>query len=718
MVTLLRLFVRALLRILYRVEIEGTIPPSAKSLIIANHQSFLDAPIFFAFLPVDALWIVHSQVLRTSIFRFMMRAVDHLVIDTTNPFAMKSTVETVERGRPVLIFPEGRLTVTGALMKVYEGPAFIAAKSGATVVPIIIDGAVYAKGFSRMKHDFPLRWRPKIKLKIFPGEIIPMPEAPSGKLRRRKAGDQMRRLLQRCWYLARPERSLHDAFLDSIKLFGRGRDMVEDATGVEMTFGGLLKSSLALGRLVSKLSQPDEVVGVMMPNVTVTLPLLFGMFGAGRIPAMINYTAGVDGIQCALRAAAIGTIITSRAFLEKAKLTQLVGKLQDVQVVCLEDLRPRFTLADKLWLIFYALRFPRAATHRAGPSDPAIVMFTSGSEGKPKGVVLSHGSIMANMQQALAVFDIMPSDKFFCAMPVFHSFGLAAGFILPMLTGGRVFLYPSPLHYSVVPELFYDRDATILFATPTFLKNYAKRAHPYDLRRMRICVAGAEKLTDEVRNIYAEKFGACILEGYGATECSPVVSINTPMRHQAGAVGEPLPCVECRIEPVAGIEQGGLLHVKGPNIMLGYWRESAPRVLEPPRSIFGEGWYSTGDLAMIDDEGMVRLLGRVKRFAKVAGEMVSLEVVENIAEAASPRSAHGAIVRPDANRGEMIVLCTQDKNLRRDQLQLAGRQMGAPDLAIPRRIFYIDKIPMLGTGKKDYPALSRWVEEELAQPTD
>ncbi|QOY88235.1 AMP-binding protein [Paludibaculum fermentans] len=712
---MLKLLIRGLLRLLYRIEVHGALPQPAKTLIVGNHQSFLDAPIMWSILPDDTLWVVHSQVMKQLIFRLLVRVTDHIVIDTTNPFALKSTVDVIEAGRKVIIFPEGRVTVTGSLMKIYDGPAFIAAKTGATVAPFILDGAVRAKGFSRMEGDYPLAWFPKIKVTFFPGEVIPMPEAPSGKLRRRKAGEAMQRLLQRCLALSKPKRTLHEAFLEAIELHGRGRRMVEDAGGADLTYSGVLKGSLALGRLVSKITAENEVVGVLMPNAAATLCLALGLFGVRRIPAMLNFTAGVDGMQSALRAAKVKTILTSRQFLEKGKLTAVVEKLQGINVVFLEDLRAKLTLGDKLWLIFYALPFPRAATKTSQPDEPAVVLFTSGSEGKPKGVVLSHWAILSDIEQVFSIIDVSRADKILSAMPVFHSFGLTAGFMLPIVSGLRLFLYPSPLHYSIVPELFYDRDATVMFATPTFLKHYAKRAHPYDFRKVKMLLGGAEKLTDEIRNTYMDKFGVRVLEGYGATECAPVIAVNTAMRYKAGTVGEILPLMEWKLEKVPGIEEGGLLHVKGPNVMLGYWRESNPCVLEPPESVFGPGWYPTGDLAVVDSDGFLQLRGRVKRFAKVAGEMISLEVVEKIAEAASPKHIHGAVTRPDAGRGEMIVLCTQDKDLKRDQLQAAAREMGAPELAIPRRIVYIDKIPLLGTGKKDYPKLSQLVEAQLEQ---
>jgi acyl-[acyl-carrier-protein]-phospholipid O-acyltransferase/long-chain-fatty-acid--[acyl-carrier-protein] ligase len=710
---MLRLVVRVLLAILYRLEVRGRLPQAERLLIVANHQSFLDAAVLWVLLPRDTVWIVHSQVIQLALFRWVLKHAEYRIIDTTNPFALKGAIELIEAGRPVIIFPEGRVTVTGTMMKVYDGTAFVAAKSQAAIAPIWIDGAVHARGFTRMAGDFPVKWFPKVRVTFHPLRSIPMPDAPTGKIRRRRAGDAMLRLLQEIRVESRPSRSIHDAFLDAVAFHGRRRAMLEDSTGAKMNYGAMLRASLALGRLASRLTAENESVGVMMPNSCATLGLVFGLLGMRRLPAMINFTSGVEGIQGAIRAARIRTILTSRAFLERARLQSVIDRLVDVRIVCLEDLRPTFTLADKLWLVLYAMRFPRAATLRARPEEPAAVLFTSGSEGKPKGVVLSHASILANIEQILAVEDITPADRMMSAMPVFHSFGLTCGFILPAITGLRAFLYPTPLHYSIIPELVYDRDCTVLFATNTFLKFYGVRAHPYDFRRLRLIVSGAEKLTDEVRRLYVDKFGARVIEGYGATECSPVIAANSPMKALFGSVGALLPCMDYRLEPVPGIEEGGLLHVRGPNVMLGYWRESNPGVLEPPSSPYGAGWYATGDLARVDDDGFLILLGRLKRFAKVAGEMISLELPERLAEAVSPAKMHAAVARPDAARGEMILLCTVDPALRRDQLQHAARELGIPELAVPRRIIQVERIPLLGNGKKDYPALQRLVEELL-----
>ncbi len=240
---------------------------------------------------------------------------------------------------------------------------------------------------------------------------------------------------------------------------------------------------------------------------------------------------------------------------------------------------------------------------------------------------------------------------------MFHTFGLTIGIFLPFSRGCRVLLYTSPLHYRVIPELIYDYDCTVLFSSSTFLGNYAKHAHPFDFRSLRLVVAGAEKLSDDVRKLYFEKFGLRILEGYGVTETAPVLSVNTPMASKTGTVGELFPGCECRIEPVPGINEGGLLHVRGPNIMLGYLSEEQPGVIQPTRSIFGEGWHNTGDVATVDDAGFIRIHGRVRRFAKVAGEMVSLDQVERVARAASPEAGHAstAVAEAGARRSDRAV---------------------------------------------------------------
>ncbi len=701
------MLLRLLCRILFRVEIRGgvNLPETGKLLVIANHESFLDGLLLGLFLPVRATFVVHTTVLNNPVFRLLLSRVPHLAVDPTSPLAMKKVIRLLEAGEPVVIFPEGRITMTGSLMKVYDGPGFVAAKTGATILPVRLDGAARSY-FSRLSGNHPRRIFPKITLSILPATAIPMPDAPSAKLRRRMAGEAMRRTMQEMLFASHPVQTLFSAFLDAIKIHGRGTRLLEDMQQMEETYGQLLKKSLALGRLVSKVSAQGENVGVLLPNVTNTICLIFGMSAMQRIPAMLNYTAGTAGMQNACTAARVRTLITSRRFIETAKLAPALAGLENLDIVYLEDLREHFSLWDKIWLMGFARWLPALAVPKGRADDPAVVLFTSGSEGKPKGVVHTHRGILANIAQIRAVVDFSPSDKFMVTLPLFHAFGFTCGGIMPLVTGSKMFLYPSPLHYRIIPEIIYDRNCTVLFGTSTFLGNYARFAHPYDFYKLRYVVAGAEKLNEEVRKTWMEKFGIRILEGYGATECAPVLAVNTPMACRSGTVGPLLPGLESKLESVPGITQGGLLSVRGPNVMQGYYLFDHPGVLKPP----ADGWYSTGDVVEIDTDGFVRILGRVKRFAKIAGEMVSLEVVEQIANLASPACQHAATTQVDPQRGENILLFTTDAALSREALLSAARQLGSPELAIARKIMQVAGLPLLGTGKIDYVTLKQMAE--------
>lgn len=520
----------------------------------------------------------------------------------------------------------------------------------------------------------------------------------------------MRSIMQHMSHASHKSRTLFEALLAAIDRFGKQYKLIEDMNGVEETYQDVLKKSLALGKLAGKVSSPDETVGVLMPNITNTLALILGMTAFRRVPAMLNYTAGSAGIQNACIAANINTIISSRKFIEAAKLEVVITSLQNLNVVYLEDLRLRFNLLDKIWLIGFALHFPRLAIPANNPEQPAVVLFTSGSEGKPKGVVHSHRNILTNIAQIMAVLDFNPNDKFMMVLPVFHSFGFT-GSLLPLLNGIRILIFPSPLQYKVIPEVIHDRACTVFFSTSTFLAHYAKFAEPSQFNTLSIVVAGAEKLNDEVRKLYIEKFGIHILEGYGTTECAPAVAVNSPTVNLNGSVGQLVSGMQAKLEKVPGIDIGGLLHVRGDNVMMGYYLFDQPGVLKPPCSEFGAGWYNTGDIAEIDAQGFIHIKGRVKRFAKVAGEMVSLEVVEQIANAAAPDYQHAASTISDAQRGEGIILFTCDKNLAREQLQKTAKKLGLPELAVARKVIAVEEIPLLGTGKTDYVTLKKMAEK-------
>lgn len=711
---LIRFILRGLTRILFSIRIKGRMEgfDARRLLIIANHESFLDGLLLGLYLPVDPVFVVHTGIARSWYFRLILSQVDYLAVDPTSPMAMKQVIRLLESGRPVVIFPEGRITVTGSLMKVYEGPAFVAAKTGATILPVRLDGPARTY-FARVSGKAPRQLFPSITITILPTTRIDMPDAPTAKLRRRKAGEAMRRLMQEMLFSSRPQQTLYSAFCDAVEIHGRNHRLLEDMKQIEYSYQDLLKMTLMLARLVERATpevKAGEHIGLLLPNLAPTLGLVLGLSARNRTPAMLNYTAGTEAMQAACTAATIKVVVTSRAFVEQAKLTDKLAGLTNIRLLYLEDLRETMTLGDKLWLMAYALWFPRCFELPASPEAPAVVLFTSGSEGKPKGVVLPHRALLANIAQIRSVIDFSADDKILNALPIFHSFGLTAGALLPILNGASLFLYPSPLHYRVIPELAYDRGCTVLFGTSTFLANYGKFAHPYDFYRLRYVIAGAEKLTEPVRNLWFEKFGLRIFEGYGATETAPVLAVNTPMAYRTGTVGQFLPGIEHRLVPVPGIERGGLLHVRGPNVMAGYLKFDQPGVLQPPGSDVGEGWYETGDIVEFDDEGFIRIVGRVKRFAKVAGEMISLESVEKLAAAVSPDKPHAASSQPDAQKGEALVLFSTDAHLVRETLQLKARELGYPELSIPRKIIYLDILPLLGTGKIDYVTLKRMAE--------
>lgn len=707
---------RGLLKLLYRIDIRGLEHYAAvgdRVLIIANHTSLLDGVLLYAFLPDRLTFAINTRIAQRPLFKPFLRFVDLFPLDPPNPLSIKSLIKYVREGNKAVIFPEGRVTVTGSLMKIYEGPGLVADKAQAMVLPIGIDGPQFSP-FSYLRGRFRIQWFPKIVVRILPPVRITVPEHLQGRARRKAAARQMQDLLYRQYFSTFDYRTtLFTALLRAARRHGMGRLIAEDIQRSPLTYRQIISRAFMLGGMLAKDTGPREHVGLLLPNSLGMLIAFLALQYLGRVPAMLNFTAGAQGVLNACTIAGVRVVCTSRAFIEKANLKNMADALeQRLKLVYLEDLRERMTPWQKVagtLRAYYPLFHYQRRTRNRDPDQPAVILFTSGSEGLPKGVVLSHSSMLANYAQVRCYIDFQPQDLVFACLPLFHSFGLNAGCLMPLLGGSRIFLYPTPLHYRLIPELVYELRATILYGANTFFRGYARYAHPYDFNTLRYAVAGAEKLRDETMQQWLDKFGIRILQGYGVTETSPVISVNTPMANKAGTVGRLATMMECYLEPVEGIEQGGRLVVRGPNVMLGYLLPGRPGEISPPSASRGAGWYDTGDIASIDDEGFITIHGRAKRFAKIGGEMVSLTAVEELAALVWPKFIHAALNLPDVRKGEKIVLVTNCREADRRQLIDNARAYGYSELHIPRQIIYLAKIPVLGTGKTDYRKLDELI---------
>jgi acyl-[acyl-carrier-protein]-phospholipid O-acyltransferase/long-chain-fatty-acid--[acyl-carrier-protein] ligase len=676
--------------------------------IVAAEQP--DAPILHASMPAHTTYAIDTAMSQQWWIKPFLRFVDWHSIDPTRPMGMRDLINAVKSGEQLVIFPEGRLSTTGSLMKVYDGTALIADKADAVVVPVRIEGPERAKGWSYLRPSQIVKaWFPKTTLTILPPVKLSISPDLRGKARRQAAGAALQDIMTTAVFQTAPvETTLFRAIVDARRTYDTKKPIIEDPLGTKLSYGRLILGAQVLGAKIAPLSKTGEAVGLMLPNSAGAAVTFMALQTTGRVPAMLNFTAGPRNVIAACRAAQISTILTSRVFIDKGRLGDLVAALEAerLKIVYLDDVRPTITTGDKL----AGMRRRGRPQVERKPDDPAVILFTSGSEGLPKGVVLSHCNILSNAYQALARVDVNAEDKVFNALPMFHSFGLTAGFLMGPLRGIPVHLYPTPLHYRIVPELTYQTNATILFGTDTFLNGYARSAHPYDLAKVRYVLAGAEPVRDRTRALYMEKFGVRILEGYGVTECAPVVALNTPFANRTGTVGRLVPNMEYRIEPVPGVTEGGRLFLKGPNVMLGYYRAEKPGILEPPH----QGWHDTGDIVTFDADGYIAIRGRAKRFAKVGGEMISLAAVEALAAELWPNTMSVVVTEPDPRKGERLVLLVADGRCQRSEFGQFARSRGASELMVPAEVMAVDKVPLLGSGKPDFPAAARLLAERRA----
>lgn len=508
----------------------------------------------------------------------------------------------------------------------------------------------------------------------------------------------------------RSNRTIFSSLLRAQWRYGRKTDAIIDADNTKTTYATLLRGAFGLGHAIARQTRRGEKVGVFLPTSAGALVAFFAVLAYGRVPAMLNFTAGERNLKSAFKAAGIKKVLTAHRFIDQAELHDLVKSLEDdAEFLYLEDMRDTLTLGDKIAAVVGPLA-PVLVRINPRPSDPGVILFTSGTEGQPKGVVLTHTNVVANVLQIDAHVTLQEGDIIFNPLPTFHCYGLTAGALWPILTGRPLVLHPSPLQPKIIPERIKATGATILFATDTFLQQYARSDRHDHLTSLRVAVCGAERVRDETRALVEKKYGMEVLEGYGVTEAAPVVAANQPGDIRAGTVGKLVPGMEARLETVEGLEgAGGRLFIRGPNVMAGYLREANPEVIEG----LVDGWYDTGDVVSIDDEGYVSIRGRVKRFAKIGGEMVSLTVIENCASALWPDHQHTAVALPDSRKGEQIILISECPDAERSRLLTWMQSHGVSELTLPRKIFHTDAIPVLGTGKTDIGAVEKLALERL-----
>jgi len=704
------------LTFLYKIEVKGLEnykKAGDRVLIISNHTSFLDPLLLGVFLPDDITFAINTQISERWWLKPFLRLSHVFPMNPTQPLSLKALIHHLQQSTKTVIFPEGRITVTGALMKIYDGTGMVADKSGASILPVRIQGAQYTH-FSKLRNIVRLRWFPKITIQILPHKIIKAPQEIKGKARRRYCGQVLADMMSDMIFnTSSHQQTIFSALLDARAIHGGKHIVAEDMDRSPLSYNKLITQIIAVGNALKNITESGENVGVFLPNSTKTVSVVLGLQLFSRVPAMLNFTTGSKGMLSACRTAQIKTVLTSRRFIDLGSLEDEANALsKEVNLVYLEDLAKSISAINKLVALVESKTVNYWYDHQQfNPDSSAVILFTSGSEGEPKGVVLSHANILANHSQLIARIAFNSQDVVLNFLPMFHSFGFTVGTMLPILNGMTTFFYPTPLHFSVIPEIAYDIGATIMFGTNTFLASYAKKAHAYDFYNMRYVVAGAEKLQDSTRALWADKFGIRILEGYGATETSPVASVNTPMDYKADTVGRLMPEMKYKLEDIPGIENAGRLHLSGPNIMQGYFLSDKPGKLIPPKSIFGKGWYDTGDIVHIDSEGFVSIRGRSKRFAKVGGEMISLATVEDHAASAWPDAQHASTCLPDPKKGEQVVLLTTQKGA--DSKQLMASTKGVSAINLPKKVFVVDTIPVMATGKTNYPEVLSLAEEKL-----
>ena len=713
----LRLVLWLLTHTLYRIKVEGrdNFPAKGGALLAPNHVSMVDAVLLIAATdrPIRFLmfkgsyehWLVKP-------FAKMMRVIP--VASNLGPrdliHSLREATKSLQEGEIVCIFPEGQMTRIGQMLPFRRGMERIMKGVDAPIIPVHLDG-VWGSIFSFERGKFLWKLPRKIPYPVTVSFGKPMPSTTTAVEVRKVVQD-----LGAEAYRHRRERmqTLHRSFIHMARRHPR-RFAMADGNTPHVRFGSALVRAVALARRLRSVWKDQPMVGILLPPSVGGALVNFAASLQGKVPVNLNYTASTEVLASCAKQCNLKTVITSRAFLEKVKL-EVPG-----ESIYLEDLVPTITGGQKFAALLASWFLPATSLERACGSDhksklddTATIIFSSGSTGDPKGVILSHGNIAANVDQIAQIFMLDAKDRILGILPFFHSFGFTGTLCLPAAVGMGVVYHPSPLDSRAIGALVSKYEVTFLLATPTFLQMYTRRCSPEDFGSLQYVVAGAEKLPDRISQAFEDQFGLRPLEGYGCTECAPVVSVNRrdfraasfrQVGAKRGSIGHPLPGITVKIVDVetgqpSAFGQPGLLYVKGPNVMQGYLGRP-----EKTAEVLQDGWYNTGDIAVLDEDGFIRITDRLSRFSKIGGEMVPhIRVEDKLHEVVGVTEQVFAVTGvPDEKKGErLFVLYTLPDDKLKDCLEkLAASDL--PALWKPKadQFARVESLPYLGTGKLD-----------------
>jgi acyl-[acyl-carrier-protein]-phospholipid O-acyltransferase / long-chain-fatty-acid--[acyl-carrier-protein] ligase len=656
-----------------------------KSVFISNHVSNEDAAMLDNLLPKNVVFAIHENEKKHINDSLKNRAV--IYYDFQKQEAFSKVREVISNSDPILLFPESKISHTGTLGKIYDEVSEFLLDIKAYIHPINIVG-------TDNENYYP---QPYIKITLGEPFQFDLSDYENQENAKQKISKKLIDLFSDMRFKQTQKKNvnLFNELLESSKSIGEKKLIIEDLNA-SMTYKDLLLAIYVFQNKLKPLLKDEQVIGTFLPTAVGNVLTLFSLFKLGKTPALLNFSMGQKALMDCVETASVKVVLTSRAFIKAGELESSLEALKEkCEIIFLEDIKSDISTSDKIkGLSDYTL------SKKSLSDNNEIILFTSGSENKPKGVILTHDNVFSNIHQALSAVDISPNDRIINALPMFHSFGLTAGTLLPLLTGTYLFQYPSPLHHKVIPELVYQKEGSIIFGTSTFFSMYGKNAHSYDFRTLRLAIAGAEKLNNEVYQLWLDRFGVRIYEGYGVTETAPIISLNTPLTYKKGTVGPMLPGMEYHLEKIEGIEEGGNLFVKGPNIMKGY-------LIHEKGFVPLEEWHNCGDIVKVDDEGFISIISRLKRFSKIGGEMVSLNLIEDLATEFYGSRVVAAVSIPDKRKGEKIILFSTKKDFLLKDFKKYIKTTKNSSLLAPKEMYLIDSIPLLGSGKTDYVSLQR-----------